>query len=88
MVGYLIGKIKSGDYAKDSELKFFDPVGVFSNIGIAVFCFEGNGVVINLRAEAKQKKSYFLILKFAVLTVITWYMVLASICYFTFREFT
>lgn len=87
MIGYLTDTLASGG-ADDSELKLFNIVGVFANIGIAVFCFEGNGIVINLKAEARNQSRYYLILKLAILTVISWYMLLATISYITFRNST
>lgn len=61
-------------------------MGIFSNIGIAMFCFEGNGVVINLKAEAKDKRKYFSMLKLAILTCIIWYMLIAVIAYITMKD--
>jgi amino acid permease len=50
-----------------------------------MFSFEGNGVVINLKAEARDKKRYPSLLKAAMITIIIWYMILASMSYLTFK---
>ncbi|TNV72261.1 hypothetical protein FGO68_gene13750 [Halteria grandinella] len=84
MVGYCSDKLIKGDYVHQ-ELKFFDPLQFFGYIGIAMFSFEGNGIVINLQAEAQNKKRYPSHLRFAVLTIIIWYMILSTVCYATYR---
>lgn len=48
--GYLGEKIHNGE-AVPGELKVFDTYQVFGNLGVAMFVFEGNAVVINVRAE-------------------------------------
>jgi amino acid permease len=53
-----------------------------------MFSFEGNGIVINLKAEAKDKKVYPSLLRLAILTVIIWYMAIAFVTYATFKSET
>ena len=48
--GYLGTKIHNGE-AVPGELKVWDTYQVFGNLGVAMFVFEGNAVVINVRAE-------------------------------------
>ena len=50
MFGYLGEKIHN-DEEVIGELKVFEPYQVFANMGVAMFVFEGNAVVINVRAE-------------------------------------
>lgn len=64
----------------------FDIGQFFGYIGIAIFAFEGNGVVINLRAETKDKKSYPNILRGAIASIIVWYMTIATVSYATFKS--
>lgn len=59
---------------------------MFGYIGITIFVFEGNGVVINLRAESQDKQKYKFMLFLAILTVITCYMIIGSTTYITFRS--
>lgn len=68
------------------DVKVFDVSSFFGYIGIAMFIFEGNGIVLNLNYEAKDKKKYPKILMGAVATIITWYMTQTLIEYFTFRS--
>ena len=35
-------------------LKVFDVAGFFGHIGVAMFVFEGNAVILNVRAETKR----------------------------------
>jgi amino acid permease len=85
MIGTLANKLSTDSYSH-TPINWFDVSSIFSNIGITIFVFEGNGVVINLRAEAKNKKKYPFLLRMAILTIITWYMILATISYVTFRS--
>ena len=66
-------------------MKVFDISQFFGYMGIAMFAFEGNGIVINLKAEAKDKIKYPSILRLSILTIIVWYMILATVCYATYR---
>jgi amino acid permease len=50
-----------------------------------MFVFEGNGIVPNLNNEAKDKRRYPFILVLAVITVISFYLLLSNLCYFTYR---
>lgn len=50
-----------------------------------MFVFEGNGIVLNLNNEAKDRRKYPNILTAAVATVITFYLLLSMVCYFTYR---
>lgn len=55
MMGYCGHKLNTGDYVQEPVV-YFDVKQTFGFIGIAMFAFEGNGVVINLKAAAKNKK--------------------------------
>lgn len=85
MIGYCSEQIKENTYAPDS-IEIFNVSNFFGHIGIAMFVFEGNGVVINLNAIASNKKKYPSILKMAVLTVICWFLLLGMVGYFTYRD--
>lgn len=50
-----------------------------------MFVFEGNGVILNLRDAADDKKKYPKILSLAVLTVVTLYMIFSTICFLDYR---
>lgn len=45
---------------------------MFGHIGIAMFSFEGNGVVLNLFNDAKDKRRYPSLLTVAILTIVVW----------------
>ncbi len=69
-------------------IKLFDVSQFFGYIGIAMFSFEGNGIVINLRAAARNKRKFPNLLKAALLTIIIWYMILGSLSYATYKQET
>lgn len=46
----------SHDTYVHEDVKVFDVSSFFGYIGIAMFIFEGNGIVLNLNHEAKDKK--------------------------------
>ena len=53
MTGYMIFKAENGN-AVIGEVKVFDFIGVVGHIGVAMFIFEGNAAVLNVRAEASN----------------------------------
>jgi amino acid permease len=66
-------------------IKIFDVSQFFGYIGIAMFSFEGNGIVINLKAAARNKRKFPGLLKAALLTIIIWYMILGTLSYATYK---
>lgn len=87
LIGYLCDILVNKEEPK-GEIKIFDYVQFFGYVGIAMFSFEGNGVVINIKAVARDKKRYPNILRLAVLSIIIWYMILATISYITYKDET
>mmetsp|Transcript_73290 Transcript_73290/g.101679 ORF Transcript_73290/g.101679 Transcript_73290/m.101679 type:complete len:91 (+) Transcript_73290:556-828(+) len=53
MLGYCGREIHQGK-SVDSPIKYFDIKGVIGHIGVAMFVFEGNAAILNIRAEAKN----------------------------------
>lgn len=51
-----------------------------------MYIFDGNAVVINIRAEARDKSRYPIILKRAVLFALILFLFFSTICYSVFRE--
>jgi amino acid permease len=51
-----------------------------------MFTFEGNGVVINLKAATRDKLRYPSLLRYAMLTIIVWYMILSAVSYATYKD--
>jgi amino acid permease len=84
MIGYCSSQISEGKVV-DEPMKVFDPWQFFGYVGIAMFSFEGNGIVINLKAEARDKKKYPSLLRWSILTIIIWYMIISTIAYATYR---
>ena len=82
--GILGDKVSKGEYSKE-ELKVFDPLAFFGNIGVAIFVFEGNACVINVRSETKNQDKYGKILTSAVCTIMTLFMVFSSFGYYVYR---
>ena len=93
VVGMIIMFSMLGDkIAKDeevkSDLKVFDIAAFFGNIGVAMFVFEGNAVVINVRSESKNQEKYGFILISATATIITLFMVFSTFAYVVYRDET
>ena len=80
MFGYMGAKIHNNEQVP-GELKVFDAFETFGNIGVAMFVFEGNAVVINVRAETINQHKYPRILTSATVTVISLFMVFAMVSY-------
>ncbi len=87
LIGYCSIQMGEGHEFK-GPVKVFEVSQFFGYIGIAMFVFEGNGIVLNLNNEAKDKKKYPNILTAAVLTIILFYLLLSMVCYFTYRGIT
>ena len=85
MFGYLGTKIHN-DEQVSGPIKVFDVYQVLGNIGVAMFVFEGNAVMINVRAETINQHRYPKILTSAVVSVISLFMVFALIAYSTYKD--
>ncbi len=85
MLGYLGAKIHNDEQVA-GELKVFDAFQTFGNIGVAMFVFEGNAVVINVRAETINQDRYPKLLTSATVTVILMFMIFALIAYSVYGE--
>ncbi|CDW75582.1 UNKNOWN [Stylonychia lemnae] len=69
-----------------SPIVWFDLNGFFGRIGLAMYLFDGNAVVINIRAEARDKSKYPQILQKAVIFALLLFITFSTICYSVFRE--
>jgi amino acid permease len=58
------------------------------HIGVAMFIFEGNAVIMNVRSEAKNKEKYPFILILSIITTLLVFVSFALVCYLTFRNET
>ena len=58
------------------------------HIGVAMFVFEGNAVIMNVRAETKNQKAYPKILSSAIVFTVLLFMNFATMCYLTYRDKT
>lgn len=85
--GYCFDLFATGGYSS-SPLIAWDTAGVFGHIGVAMFVFEGNAVVMNVRAEARHQKAYPKILIWSIVTTLSLFMAFAMVTYFTYRSET
>ena len=69
-----------------SPINYFDISGMLGHIGVAMFVFEGNAVIMNVRAETKNQKAYPNLLKGAILFTVLLFMSFATICYLAYRD--
>lgn len=74
--------------ADNSPINYFDLGGMMGYIGVAMFTFEGHAVIMNVRAETKNKHQYPLLLKLSILFCVIVFIAFASLCYLTFRDNT
>jgi amino acid permease len=87
LIGFC-GNLMALGQAPIGVIKLFDISQFFGYIGIAMFSFEGNGIVINLKAAARNKTRFPNLLRGALLTIIIWYMLLGSLSYATYKQDT
>ena len=92
MMGY-VSKVtyeKTGcDFAGTPDACTYDLwswTGVFGHIGFAMFVFEGNAAVTNVRAETKNTHRYHCILTSAITLMLSLYSVFALIAYAAYRS--
>ena len=64
----------------------FNPIGMLGNVGVAMFLYEGQAVITNMRAEAKNKEQYETVLKLALGTAIVLFIAFALLCYLTYVD--
>ena len=53
-------------------------------IGFAMFVFEGNAAVVNVRAECKDQKAYPKVLTAAIITMLVIFNIFSTVAYFTY----
>ena len=82
--GYL-GEKLARDEQVMGDLKVFDAYQTVGNLGVAMFVFEGNAVVINVRAETINQHKYPKILTSGIVSVLTLFMVFAIVAYATYK---
>ena len=85
MFGMLGNKLAKDEEVK-GDLKVFDFFAFFGNIGVAMFVFEGNAVVINVRSEAKNQNKYGRILTSAIMTILTIFMIFSTFGYYVYKD--
>jgi len=66
------------------DIVVFDWQEVLGHIGFAMFVFEGNAAVVNVRAECKKPEDYPKVLTAAVVTMIVIFNIMSTIAYFTY----
>lgn len=85
MFGSSVNKIAHNEI-DEAPLKFFDLSAVIGHIGLAMYFFDANAIVINVRSETRNKELYPTILKLALITCLILFMTFASVTYYTFRD--
>jgi proton-coupled amino acid transporter len=85
--GFCINLFATDQYVH-APVTYFDFSGMMGHIGVAMFVFEGNAVIMNVRAETKNIHQYPQILKAAIIFTVVLFMTFASLCYLTYRTQT
>jgi len=76
-----------GGKTSNQPLVYFDLERVLGRFGLAMYIFDGNAIVVNIRAEAgEKKKHYSQILKNSIVFTIILFVIYSSICYYVYRE--
>lgn len=70
----------------ETEFKLFDIRGVLGYIGVAMYTYDANVIVLNIKAEAENEEKYKGIFKRAALFSIIVFLSFTSVCYYTYRE--
>ena len=71
-----------------SRLEIFNIEAILGRLGIAMYLFDGNAVVVNINAESGKNTNYKRILKRATIFTLCLFIVFATICYSVYREET
>jgi proton-coupled amino acid transporter len=58
------------------------------HIGVAMFVFEGNAAIMNVRSETKNKDRYPKLLILSIITTLILFMSFALVCYLTYGQNT
>lgn len=66
------------------DLNYFDPTAIPLFFGIAVFDFEGNGVVLNLHSSMKEPEKFDSILNKTITIVLVLICTFSTICYWSY----
>ena len=67
-------------------MNFFSPTAIPLFFGVAVFDFEGNGVVINLHASMKEPEKFNSVLKLTLTIYVTVLCVFSAISYWAYGD--
>ena len=70
----------------ECSLKVWSTIGVFGHIGFAMFVFEGNAAVINIRAETKNAEKYPKILVSAIVTMLSLFILFSMLAYGAYKQ--
>ena len=81
---YCLNLMATGQSVR-GEPVVLDWAGLFGHIGVAMFIFEGNAVVINIKAETRNQQVYSKILVLSIATCVTVFLVFATVCYLTYK---
>ena len=64
----------------------FDLGGVLGHIGVAMFVFEGNAAILNVRAECRNQAAFPKLLSTAIISVLTLFMAFSVVAYFVYKQ--
>lgn len=85
LVGFC-SKIISDHTEVTEEIKVIDFTQMLGYVGLAIFVIERNAIIVNLRHQADNKRKYPIILYLALLGVMAWYLIFATISYFAYKS--
>ena len=86
MIGYMMKILQKGGISAAGEMKVFDLKEVIANFGIAVFLFEGNAVVTNIRSETKNKHLFRRIVTISICLMLTVTIIFCFFGYYVYGK--
>ena len=68
------------------DINYFNLGGIFGHIGVAMFVFEGNACVVNIRDESIDKQSFPRVLTAGVFSTLALFVVFGTVAYLAFLD--
>jgi len=68
------------------DVNYFNLGGIFGHIGVAMFVFEGNACVVNIRDESIDKQSFPRVLTAGVFSTLALFVVFGTVAYLAFLD--
>lgn len=85
MTSYMIAKETQGTNLVSGQVEVFNAKGILQHLGVAMFIFEGNAAILNVRAECKDQALYPKILTSSMVVTVALFMSFATFAYSVYK---